>query len=189
MDQESSIRLIELYQTYRFLWDAKDKLHHNKTRREDAWKENSEKIQYPVPVLKAKMKTLMGSYRSEKSRENKSKVTGSGSQDVYYSKWFAYKYFNFLADKDHMLRSESSNTSNDCIRETSLWNQILLLNPHSVNLSLTVIASLILVSIFPIFRSTSDISSSKSSVVIRVKFLKVSSQGSIVISLSSLFPY
>nr|CAH7733334.1 unnamed protein product [Callosobruchus chinensis] len=50
------------------------------------------------------MKTLMGSYRSEKSRENKSRVTGSGSQDVYYSKWFAYKYFNFLADKDHLLR-------------------------------------------------------------------------------------
>nr|CAH7737022.1 unnamed protein product [Callosobruchus chinensis] len=33
---------------------------------------------YPVPVLKAKMKTLMGSYRSEKLRENKSRVTGSG---------------------------------------------------------------------------------------------------------------
>nr|CAH7768586.1 unnamed protein product [Callosobruchus chinensis] len=111
MDQESSIRLIELYQTYRFLWDAKDKHHHNKTRREDACKEISEKIQYPVPVLKAKMKTLMGSYRSEKSRENKSRVTGSGSQDVYYSKWFAYKYFNFLADKDNPRETVNTDTA------------------------------------------------------------------------------
>ncbi|CAH2005767.1 unnamed protein product [Acanthoscelides obtectus] len=47
------------------------------------------------------MKTLMGSYRSERSRKNKSRLSGSGIEDVYNSKWFAYKYFDFLSDKDN----------------------------------------------------------------------------------------
>lgn len=71
MNQEDSIRLIELHAKYRFLWDAKDKVHHTRMKREDAWKEISSKLQYPVATLKAKMKTLMGSYRSERSREKK----------------------------------------------------------------------------------------------------------------------
>ncbi|KAK4887060.1 hypothetical protein RN001_003331 [Aquatica leii] len=82
MDQESSIRLIQLYQTYRFLWDPKDKGHHNRMKREDAWKEMSEIMQHPVAVLKAKMKTLMGLYRSEKSRENKTRVTRSENRGI-----------------------------------------------------------------------------------------------------------
>ncbi|KAF5307553.1 hypothetical protein FQR65_LT18400 [Abscondita terminalis] len=71
MNQEDSIRLIEMYAKYRFLWDAKDKVHHNRMKREDAWKKMSAKMQYSVPILKAKMKTLMCSYRSESSREKK----------------------------------------------------------------------------------------------------------------------
>lgn len=33
-------------------------------------------MQQPVGILKARMETLMSSYRSERSRENKSMVTG-----------------------------------------------------------------------------------------------------------------
>ncbi|KAK4883005.1 hypothetical protein RN001_006324 [Aquatica leii] len=111
MNQESSIRLTQLYQTYRFLWDPKDKGHHNRMKRGDAWKEMNEIMQHPVAVLKAKIKTLMGSYRSERSRKNKTRVTGSGSEGVYESKWFAYKYLHFLSDKDNPRETVTTETA------------------------------------------------------------------------------
>ncbi|KAK4874286.1 hypothetical protein RN001_013646 [Aquatica leii] len=43
-------------------------------------------MQHPVAVLKAKMKTLMSSYRKERSRENKTRVTGSERLNVLYEK-------------------------------------------------------------------------------------------------------
>lgn len=78
MDQIKCIQLIETYKKYPILWNSREKLYHNKNKREDAWREIETCLQLPVSVMKAKMKTLMGTYRSEKSRQNKSRITGSG---------------------------------------------------------------------------------------------------------------
>jgi len=77
MDQNQCIELIELYRDYEVLWNAKFKDYHNRNKKEDAWKDISAQMNIPVDILKAKMKSLSGTFRSEKSRETK-KTTGSG---------------------------------------------------------------------------------------------------------------
>ncbi|KAK9880088.1 hypothetical protein WA026_008604 [Henosepilachna vigintioctopunctata] len=71
MDTARCLELIELYKERSFLWNSKDTMYHNKNKREDAWGEISKMMQIPVPELKAKMKTLMGTQRSERSKEKK----------------------------------------------------------------------------------------------------------------------
>jgi hypothetical protein len=78
MDNEKCRLLIELYKNHRSLWDPKHKNYHNSTRREDFWKAISSILNIPVGELKAKMRSLMGTYRREKSRQKQSQVTGSG---------------------------------------------------------------------------------------------------------------
>jgi len=77
MDQNQCIQFIELYRNYPVLWNPKLKDYHNRNKKEDAWKDISAEMDIPVHILKPKMKSLMGTYRSERSRENK-KTTGSG---------------------------------------------------------------------------------------------------------------
>ncbi|KAF5307554.1 hypothetical protein FQR65_LT18401 [Abscondita terminalis] len=97
---EQSIRLIQLYSSYKMLWDPKDPKYLNKTQREDSWKQIAAEMQCPVGELKKKMESLLGSYRREKSREKKSRITGSGADEVYISKWFGYPYFDFMKNKN-----------------------------------------------------------------------------------------
>lgn len=77
--QEESIRLIQLYSTYNALWDPKDPKYLNKNQREDSWRQISAQINMSVKEVKNKMVSLCGSYRREKSREKKSRITGSGT--------------------------------------------------------------------------------------------------------------
>lgn len=76
--QEESIRLIQLYSTYNALWDPKDPKYLNKNQREESWRQISAQINMPVKEVKNEMVSLCGSYRREKSREKKSRITGSG---------------------------------------------------------------------------------------------------------------
>ncbi|XP_052747557.1 uncharacterized protein LOC128199936 [Bicyclus anynana] len=55
----------------------------------------------PIMDLKKKMESLLGSYRRERSREKKSRITGSGRGDIYKSNWYAYEAFSFLGDRNH----------------------------------------------------------------------------------------
>ncbi|KAJ8734231.1 hypothetical protein PYW07_014782 [Mythimna separata] len=54
----------------------------------------------PTTELKKKMRSLSGGYRRERFREKQSRITGSGTEDTYKSKWFAYDEFAFMADKN-----------------------------------------------------------------------------------------
>lgn len=62
------------------MWNPKNKYYFNRNKREDGWNQISLECNFPTSTVKAKMKALLGSYRSEKSRENKSRVTGSGKK-------------------------------------------------------------------------------------------------------------
>ncbi|KAF5271250.1 hypothetical protein FQR65_LT17668 [Abscondita terminalis] len=108
MDNETCRVLIKLYGTKDLLWNSKSPHYHNKSLRQDAWNEISSIMVVPVPELKKKMTTLMASYRREKSRIGKSLITGSGANEVYVSKWFAFDDFNFMKDKN--LPNETSDT-------------------------------------------------------------------------------
>jgi len=89
MVQNQRIELIELYRDYEVLWNAKFKDYHNRNKKEDAWKDISAQMNIPVDILKAKMKSLSGTFRSEKSRETK-KTTGSG--EFKFKKKKPYNY-------------------------------------------------------------------------------------------------
>ncbi|GBP12677.1 hypothetical protein EVAR_10323_1 [Eumeta japonica] len=115
---EESIRLIQLYSTYNALWDPKDPKYLNKNQREDSWRQISAQINMPVKEVKNKMVSLCGSYRREKSREKKSRITGSGAADVYNSKWFGYPYFHFLKDKNETGDTQET-MPNEAIPESS----------------------------------------------------------------------
>lgn len=85
MDNQSCRKLIQLYGTKELLWNSKDSSYHNKSLREDAWREISSEMGLPVPELKKKMTVLLSSYRREKWRISKSQITGSGN---YYTDFF-----------------------------------------------------------------------------------------------------
>ncbi|XP_072379193.1 uncharacterized protein [Diabrotica undecimpunctata] len=125
MNQEECLRLIELYRKNRLLWDARDKGYFKKHRRDLAWREMSIIMGQSVNTLKTKMRTLMGSFRSEKSRERKKKLTGAVGED-YEPKWFAFKSFEFLSDKDYpepnqYTRSKTEELPEEpCIQSSSL---------------------------------------------------------------------
>ncbi|XP_050537520.1 uncharacterized protein LOC126903409 [Daktulosphaira vitifoliae] len=116
MDNEKCRVLIQLYGAKDFLWNSKSQLYHNKSMREDACNEISSVMSIPVPELKKKMTTLQASYRREKSRIAKSLITGSGTHQVYVSKWFAFDNFGFMKDK--AVPNETSETMPEDILTT-----------------------------------------------------------------------
>ncbi|PNF25029.1 hypothetical protein B7P43_G06984 [Cryptotermes secundus] len=100
MEKEKCLALIRLYKSKEVLWNSKGTNYHNKSIREEAWKDVGDEMKMPVQDLKKKMTTLLASYRKEKSRIKKSHITGSAAGTVYVSKWFAFNEFDFMADKN-----------------------------------------------------------------------------------------
>ncbi|KAL4126148.1 hypothetical protein QTP88_010377 [Uroleucon formosanum] len=98
MDQNQCIQFIELYRNYPVLWNPKLKDYHNRNKKEDVWKDISAEMDIPVHILKPKMKSLMGTYRSERSRENK-KTTGSADR-------FVATHLNALDSSSKLFRSK-----------------------------------------------------------------------------------
>lgn len=92
MDNEKCLELIRLYGEKKVLWNTKLAEYHNKTLREDAWRDISAKMGIDVAILKKKMTVLLSSYRREKWRMSKSLTTGSGDYNYmyiiyYYNTW------------------------------------------------------------------------------------------------------
>ncbi|KAL1488633.1 hypothetical protein ABEB36_014433 [Hypothenemus hampei] len=93
-------KLIDLYKGKSELWDPKNNNYHIKTRKNDAWKFVADEVRCGVSEVKAKITSLLSSFRREKLKVLKSIGTGKGRTDIYESRWFAFKYFDFLKDKD-----------------------------------------------------------------------------------------
>lgn len=67
LDQEACRRLIALYAAQRALWHPAEL--GDKLAKARAWARLAARMGAPVPDLKRKMESLLGSYRREKSRE------------------------------------------------------------------------------------------------------------------------
>jgi hypothetical protein len=72
MENEECLALIQLYKSEEVLWNSKSANYHNKSIRENAWKDIGDEMKVSVQDLKKKMTTLLASYRGEKSRIKKS---------------------------------------------------------------------------------------------------------------------
>ncbi|CAF4890325.1 unnamed protein product [Pieris macdunnoughi] len=126
MDKEQCLKLIRLYGEYRRLWDAQCPDYTNRGLREDAWRKISQEMNLPIAELKKKMDSLLGSYRREKSREKKSRITGSGRGEIYVSNWYAYEAFSFLGDRNH-----PGNTQDTLGEEVSTYYLLIIILPRN----------------------------------------------------------
>lgn len=63
------LKLISAYQGRPEIWQPSDDNYRNKIRRQEAWKEIADEVDSTVDVVKAKMSSLLSSYRRERSKE------------------------------------------------------------------------------------------------------------------------
>lgn len=94
--------------------------------REDAWKEISEKMQFSVATLKEKMKILMGTYRSEKSRMNKRRGRGSGKYFFIVFNYTGVNYYYYLLQVARMCLSLNGSPTNILISYLIKTSQLKL---------------------------------------------------------------
>lgn len=93
----TSLELISLYQKRECSWNSTDVDYKSKTKKLDAWNEISDVLKCESSEVKKKMESLLSSFRRE--RQKQEMKTGSGTEDVYKSTWFAFKHMLFLLDK------------------------------------------------------------------------------------------
>lgn len=95
----NSIKLINEYKKYECLWNPCHDGYKSKTKKLDAWMEIAQTMGGEVNEMKKKMESLLSSFRRERQKQEASKRTGSGTEDIYTSPWFAFDDMLFLLDK------------------------------------------------------------------------------------------
>lgn len=96
------LRLVAAYERRPELWQSTDDNYRNKNRRQEAWKELADEVESTIDIVKAKMSSLLSSYRREKAKEKMpfstpQTVTKPDRQErTYKSRWFAYSALKFL---------------------------------------------------------------------------------------------
>ncbi|KAG8263149.1 hypothetical protein J6590_039417 [Homalodisca vitripennis] len=96
---------IELYREQRALWDIKSKNYSNKNIRKEGYSVLVEKCKEVNPdcdekFVKSKIETLRASFRRELKKVEKSKITGSGQDDVYEPYLFGKVYLRSAKDPE-----------------------------------------------------------------------------------------
>lgn len=71
----------------------------SKSKKLDAWNEISVVMKCDVGEVKKKMESLLSSFRRERQKQECTAKTGSGTEDIFKSNWFAFKNMLFLMDK------------------------------------------------------------------------------------------
>lgn len=80
-----SLILIQEYEKLPILWDVTHSQYYNKTKKNDAWQElvNTINVEHlDINEAQKKMKSLLGSFRREKSKIKTSMGTGKGKSDI-----------------------------------------------------------------------------------------------------------
>ncbi|CAG5022565.1 unnamed protein product [Parnassius apollo] len=110
-NNETCLTLIDAYESKRVLWDSTYEEYYNRIKKEDAWRDISDTLNISVDDVK-KIVSLTGSFRRERSKQKRSSKTGSGQDQAYVSKWFAFDRMKFLMDKSEPNETrDSSNLS------------------------------------------------------------------------------
>ncbi|KAG8243233.1 uncharacterized protein LOC124371743 [Homalodisca vitripennis] len=104
---------IELYREQRALWDIKSKNYSNKNIRKEGYSVLVEKCKEVNPdcdekFVKSKIETLRASFRRELKKVEKSKITGSGQDDVYEPSLWYFDLLLFITDQEVVRKGVSS---------------------------------------------------------------------------------
>nr|CAI5842630.1 unnamed protein product [Callosobruchus analis] len=86
---EKTLELTEFYRNKKRLWDPKCKHYKILNKKKDTWKEISAEMK--LDTIEAKMiNSVPVSFIRERQKESVAKTSGSGSDDVCRSTWFAF---------------------------------------------------------------------------------------------------
>lgn len=96
--EELCLKLIERYRQNPTLWDPTNKRYKLSKFKIDLWKNIAQEFKCEEGEVKRKIESLLTSYRREMRREGAVR-SGMGTDEVYHSKWFAFKAMQFLNDK------------------------------------------------------------------------------------------
>lgn len=97
---EKVLQLIEVYREHPLLWDCHLSEYKNRNRRADALNEIALSFGVDKTEIDRKIKNLLSHFARELKREANSTKSGSGSDNVYKSKWFAFDSMQFLRDRN-----------------------------------------------------------------------------------------
>ncbi|KAH9488220.1 hypothetical protein Btru_064274 [Bulinus truncatus] len=97
-NKEEVLRLIQAYRRRRMIWDTKNPLYFNKSRKLAAWESVGYEMQKSAAECKKKMEYLLSALRREKMKMKRSLL--NGSDKPYKSSWFAFESLQFLWKKN-----------------------------------------------------------------------------------------
>lgn len=93
---EKVLTLIEQYRSRPVLWDCKLKEYKDRNKRHDAFSEIAVGFGVKKEEIERKLKNLICHLSREIKKEKDSVKSGSGPDEAYKSKWFAYQSMEFL---------------------------------------------------------------------------------------------
>ncbi|XP_074027265.1 uncharacterized protein [Leptinotarsa decemlineata] len=102
------LKLINVYREREVLWNPVHNDYKNKIKKLDAWNDISKIMKGDTGEVKKKMESLLTSFRRERQKQDNSFKTGSGTDTIFKSSWFAFKDMLFLMDK--FIPKETKNT-------------------------------------------------------------------------------
>ncbi|XP_052871148.1 uncharacterized protein LOC128276729, partial [Anopheles cruzii] len=77
----------------------------NMNRNESAWITISQELALSVTHAKHHWRALLANFRVYKAKVKKSQVTGSGHDEIYRPRWFAYESMLFLTESSDVVQT------------------------------------------------------------------------------------
>lgn len=94
--RDKTLELLREYQQRRVLWDWNARGYRDRAKRERAFQELAEILRCNTLEVEKKITNLKCQYSREVHKIQNSRKIATGPDDVYVSKWFAFKAMQFL---------------------------------------------------------------------------------------------
>ena len=88
------LRLIDLFRSYKCLWDTTNNDYKNKNKKRASWEEIAQEMNVSREVVETKIHNLRSQFTRERKKVQASKK--GGTEEVKQSFWFAYEPLMFL---------------------------------------------------------------------------------------------
>ncbi|XP_076667936.1 uncharacterized protein LOC143368762 [Andrena cerasifolii] len=119
-----SFSLLEVFEKHESLWNPRHPRYFDTIKKDDAWCTIAQEIGTEAEECKRKVESLKSSYRREKGKIKKSTTTGRGSDEIYHSKWFAFKAMQFLDDNTEPRNTISTADMDEAVDADILINPV-----------------------------------------------------------------
>ncbi|CAK1587778.1 unnamed protein product [Parnassius mnemosyne] len=131
-DDETTFKLIEIFETKSILWDSSSKHYKNNINKCEAWEDISAALGISMQDAKSKINRLRSQFAREKKKILSSITTGVGTAHSKKSKWKFYDALKFLSDETIKTSGSESDTMNETEDAAAhLLIQGWLLRPHT----------------------------------------------------------